>query len=261
MSSAPPIIFEPARRHAARARAAILQAQPNAARFVLDDMVEDVIDRIGFLRHPIRRALVIGDRNGALAAELQAGGAEVVRADAAPGASELSLAEEAPFPAALVGDGFDLIASLSALDTVNDLPGALIHMRRALVPGGLMLASFAAAGSLPVLRAAMLTADGDRPAARIHPGVDVRSGAQLLQRAGFADPVADSRTISVGYRAFDRLVTDLRAQALGSVLANPGPALNRAALARARAVFLEQGDGGRTVERFELVTLSGRRPS
>lgn len=261
MSSAPPVIFATARRHASRARANALQAQPDAARFVLDDMVEDVVERLGFLRHPVTRALVIGDRHGALAGALITHGAEVVRADAAPPGGAVPLAEEAPFPAALVGDGFDLAVSLSALDTVNDLPGALIHLRRALVPGGLMLASFTGAGSLPALRAAMLAADGDRPAARIHPAVDVRSGAQLLQRAGFADPVADSRTIDVGYRSLDRLVADLRAQALGNVLANPAPPLGRRALTTARAAFLQQGDGGRVVERFELVTLSGRRPA
>lgn len=259
MSSAPPTIFAPTRRRAARARMAALQARPDAARFMLDDMIEDVQERLAFLRHPVRRALLIGDRHGSLAAALASADIDVSRADTAPTAGEMGLDEEAPFPAALSGDGFDLIASLSTLDTVNDLPGALIHIRRALAPGGLAIISFAGAGSLPALRAAMLAADADRPAARMHPAVDVRSGAQLLQRAGFADPVADSRSISVGYRSLDRLVGDLRAQGLGNVLATPGAPLGKAALARAHAAFLQQGVDGRVVERFEIVTLSGRR--
>ncbi|KHL26017.1 methyltransferase [Croceibacterium mercuriale] len=256
---APPTIFAPARRRAARTRMAALQARPNAARFMLDDMIEDVEERVAFLRHPVARALLIGDVHGTLAATLTASGVEVTRADAVPAAGAVMLDEELPFPATITGQGFDLVASLSTLDTVNDLPGALIHIRHALKPGGLALVSFAGAGSLPALRAAMLEADAERPAARMHPAVDVRSGAQLLQRAGFADPVADSRSISVAYRSLDRLVADLREQALGNVLATPGAPLGKAALARARAAFLAQGTDGRVVERFEIVTLSGRR--
>lgn len=262
MAAAPPTIFSPVRRHAARQRMRRWQQRPDAARFVLEDMVEDVQERIGFLRHPVRRALLIGDREGLLAAALSAGGADIVRADPAPGAGEQAIDEEAPYPAQTVGAGYDLIASLALLDTVNDLPGALIHMRRALAPGGLAIASFAGAGSLPVLRRAMLAADADRPAPRLHPMVDVRAGAQLLQRAGYADPVADSRTISVAYRSLERVVGDLRAQGLGNVLANAAPPLGKAARGRACAAFAEAADGaGRVLERFEIITLSGRAPA
>src|SRR5688500_12964537 len=77
VSSAPPIIFDPARRLARRRRMRALQAQPDAPRFVLDDMVEDVIERLAFLRHEPATALVIGDWSGALAAALRAQGAVV----------------------------------------------------------------------------------------------------------------------------------------------------------------------------------------
>jgi SAM-dependent methyltransferase len=120
----------------------------------------------------------------------------------------LALDEEAPYPV----KGFDLIVSLGTLDTVNDLPGALIHLRHALAPGGLALISMMAAGSLPVLRSIMLEADGERPAARLHPAVDVRSGAQLLQRVGLANPVADARGLDVRFGSLGALVSDLRAQ-------------------------------------------------
>ena len=131
-TSAPPAIFDPARRVAARRRMRVLQTRPGAARFVVVDMVEDVLERLAFLRFEPRRALVIGDWTGSLAEALQAGDADIVRADPAPGAGELALDEEQPFPVA----GFDLVVSLGLLDTVNDLPGALIHMRAALAPGG-----------------------------------------------------------------------------------------------------------------------------
>ena len=216
----------------------------SAPRYLLADMIEDLLDRLSFLRVEPARALVIGDWTGSF--ELP--GVETLRAEPADGFDE-----ERPFPFG----GFDLIVSLATLDTVNDLPGALIHIRDALAPGGLMIASFAGAGSLPQLRAAMLAADGDRPSPRLHPQVDVRAGGQLLQRAGFADPVIDSRSLDVGFRSLDRLVDDLRAQGLGNVLARPGPPLGKAALARAREAFVEAGHDGRTVERFEIVTLSG----
>ena len=202
-------------------------------------MIEDVLERLAFLRHAPARTLVVGDRTGALAAAL-------------PGAQAVEPAEgfdeELPAPFA----GFDFIASLGTLDTVNDLPGALVHLRGALAPGGLLIASFVGAGSLPALRSAMLAADGDRPAPRLHPMVDVRAGAQLIQRAGFADPVADGRSLTVRFSSLDRLVGDLRAQGLTNVLARPGPPLGRYALASARSAF-----GVGTEDVFEIITLTG----
>ncbi|BBC73079.1 methyltransferase [Altererythrobacter sp. B11] len=256
MATTPPTIFAPARRLAARRRARALQRGSDAARFVLADMVEDIRDRLAFVRHEPRRALVVGDWTGELSDALAAGGAEVIRADPAPAGEEVLLDEERPYPFA----GFDFIASLATLDTVNDLPGALIHIRAALAPGGLAIASFAGAGSLPALRAAMLAADRERPAPHLHPMVDVRAGAQLLQRAGWADPVVDSHSLKVRYSSLGRLLGDLRAQGLGNVLASAPPPLSRAQLAEAEQAFAAQGDtAGRVTETFEILTLSGRR--
>ena len=240
----PPRIFSPRRRLAQRRRALRLQLRPDAARYLIDDMVDDVTERLGFLRHAPRRVLAIGDL-GALGMALAGPETEVTGTDPAAG-----LDLEAPYPFA----GFDTVVSLNVLDTANDLPGALIHLRNALAPGGLAVASFIGAGSLQGLRAAMLEADGDRPAPRMHPMVDVRAGGQLLQRAGWADPVVDSRSLSVRYSSLDSLVADLRAQGLSNCLANPGPALNR----RQASIATEQFGTGR-VETFEILTLTGFR--
>ncbi len=242
MSSAPPKIFSSARRLAVRRRALALQKRPDAARYLLGDMVEDVIERLAFLRHVPQRALVIGDWSGVLAAQLGPGTVSVDPAD--------GFAEELPFP----DSGFDFIASLGTLDTVNDLPGALIHIRNALAPGGLAIASFVGAGSLTALRAAMLTADGERPAPRLHPAVDVRAGGQLLQRAGWADPVVDGRSVQVRFSSLASLLADIRAQGLSNVLQRPGPALNRAQYSTVKEHF-----GSGTLETFEIITLSGWR--
>ncbi len=239
--SDPPVIFAPARRLAARQRARHLQAQPHAARYLAEDMAEDLLERLAFLRHRPARALVIGP-GADLTDRL---GCQTDRADPADGFDQ-----EAPFPAG----PYDLIASLGTLDSANDLPGALIHIRQALAPGGLALASFVGAGSLPALRQAMLAADGDRPAPRLHPAVDVRAGGQLLQRAGWADPVVDSRTLSVRFSSLGSLVADLRAQGLSNCLARAGPPLSRSQVQIATESF-----GTGRAESFEILTLTGWR--
>lgn len=249
-SKAPPRIFSPTRRIAARKRMLALQEhQPDPARYLIDDMVEDVLERLSFLRFEPATALIVGDYSHALASRLKNEGVRVIEAEPSCGFSE-----EHPLP---FDEGFDLIASLGTLDTVNDLPGALVHIRNALNSGGMMIASFVSSGSLPTLREIMLVADAERPAPRLHPTVDVRAGGQLLQRTRFADPVVDHRHIDVGFREFDRLIADLRAQGVTNVLADPGPPLNKAALTRVHHAFAAAGDGGRMVERFEILTLSG----
>jgi hypothetical protein len=248
---APPNIFSPRRRVAARRRAFALQKRRDAARYIMDDMIDDVLDRLDFIRFEPKSALVIGDWTGQLSQALSGKGCAVTQADPI---GKPPFSEEQPFPFG----PFNLIASLGTLDTVNDLPGALIHIRNALAPGGLAIASFMASGSLPRLRMAMLAADADRPAPRLHPMVDVRAGGQLLQRAGFAKQVADGRSLDVRFGSLGSLISDLRAQALGNVLADHAPPLTRAMLARASEAFLDAADpDGRVTERFEILTLSG----
>ncbi|WP_425492354.1 methyltransferase domain-containing protein [Novosphingobium jiangmenense] len=230
-----------------------LQMAPDAPRYIHGDMAEDVLERLSFLRHEPRRALVIGDWTHAIGAALEATGVTVDRRD--PALGDRLVDEEAPYPAPA---GYDFIASIGTLDTVNDLPGALVHLRRALADGGLMIACFLGAGSLPTLRSMMLEADDDRPSPRIHPQVDVRAGGQLLQRAGFADPVIDSHHIDVRFRSFAGMIADIRAQGLSNSLARPGTPLGKAALARAQAAFDARRDAdGKVTERFEILTLSG----
>jgi SAM-dependent methyltransferase len=240
---AAPTIFSRNRRIAARRRMLRAQRGPvHAPRYLIDDMADDVAERLAFPRHAPRRALVVGDWSRALRERLAGSITEAEPAD--------GFDEELPYPFG----GFDLIASLGTLDTVNDLPGALVHLRSALAPGGLAIASFLGAGSLTKVRAALLAGDAERAAPRFHPMVDVRAGAQLMQRAGFADPVADSHPLRVRFADLDQALADLRQQGLGNVLARPGPPLTRSGLELARAAF-----GERTEETFEILTLTGWR--
>lgn len=247
--TAVPTIFSEPRRLARLARASQRQQScSDAATFIIDDMAEDIIDRLGFVRHAAARALVIGTCTDALGSYLRREGATL----------EIDLRAN---PAEPRNAGpYDFIAVIGQLDAVNDLPGALIHLRNALTPGGMVIASFIGGQSLPMLRAAMMAAEPDRPAARLHPLVDARAAPALLQRAGWKDPVVDTHTLNVRYSSLDRLIADLRDQGLGNALARPAAPLGKAALARARAAFAQRADAdGRTSETFEIITLTGRR--
>ncbi len=247
-SVAPPQIFSRQRRIAGLRRALVRQSQRDAARYILADMVEDVLDRLEFMRLAPRRVLVVGDWTGTLALSLNGKGTVIEERNVA------TLDEEQPIP----GGPFDLIVSLSSLDRVNDLPGTLLHIRNALADDGIFIGSLIGAGSLTNLRRAMIAAEPDRPAARMHPLVDTRAAIALLQRALFKRQVVDGRTLSVSYSSLDRLVSDLRDQGLANVLAKPGPALGKAALERARQAFLSTTDEhDRVLEDFEILTLTG----
>ena len=211
-------------------------------------MVEDVLERLEFMRLAPKRVLVIGDWTGTLALSLRGNGAAVEETDVR------SLDEEAPLPSGQ----FDLIVSLASLGRVNDLPGALLHLRAALAEDGILLASMIGAGSLANLRRAMIAAEPDRPSARMHPLVDNASASGLMQRALFRRQVVDSRSVEVAFSSLDRLVQDLRDQGLGSSLASAPPPLAKAALERAREAFLAgANDQGRVIETFEILTLTG----
>lgn len=247
-TTAPPRIFSRDRRIAALRRARVRQSQRDAARYILDDMVEDVLERLEFMRLQPARSLVVGDITGTLALSLRGHGVEVDERDVG------NLDEELP----IQGGPYDLIVSLASLDKVNDLPGALLHLRSALAPEGLMIASMIGAGSLPNLRQAMIAAQPDKPEPRMHPLVDNAAASALLQRALFKRQVVDSRTLTVAFGSLERLVSDLRDQALGSALRVPGSALRKADLDRARLSFMRRANKhGRVLEVFEILTLTG----
>jgi hypothetical protein len=240
-----PQIFSQARRVARARRMVRFGVTRPDDQFLRHHAAEDVLDRLDFMRLPPCEADLHGDPAGLLADPLRQLGFTTRAID--------TLAEEQPYPAAQRA----LIVSLFALDTVNDLPGALIHLRQALAPGGLLIACLTGAGTLPMLRQVLQVADGERPAARVHPQIDNQTASALLARAGFARQVVDTHSLTVTYRSLDRLLADLRAQGLANVLADAPPPLTRAGLERARAAFAERTDAdGRVSETFELLTLT-----
>jgi len=249
MDRSPPHIFD-RRRAAAKWARARARHDRGGASYLYDTLVDDILDRLDFMRFSAERAFVLGDQSGMLAQALKAKGAEVSTAMLG------EFDEERPGAAS----AYDLIIHLLGPGTINDLPGALIHARHSLAEGGLFIGGFLGAGSVPTLRRLALAADGDRPAPRIHPQVDNRAATGLLERAGFSRQVVDTYPLKVRYSSIERMISDLRAHGLTSSLATRAPVLTRSAWDRARAEFeaLKDGDG-KVTEHFEFLLLTGWR--
>lgn len=254
-----PDIFDRSRRAQGRDRMIARFADHD---FLYRTMLNELLDRLADVQRDLPEALVIGCPDGSAGAALEAKGKRVACVDpgflAARGANGVQADEDAlPF----ADDSFDLIIACGTLDSVNDLPGALILMRRILRPDGLMLAAFTGAGSLPRLKAALLAGEGDRPGQHIHPQIDVRAAGDLLSRAGFAMAVADGETLVVRYGDMLRLMHDMRGMGAGNRLAEQPPLLTRETLAAAGAHFAQAADAdGRTAEQMAIVYLSGWKP-
>ena len=159
----------------------------------------------------------------------------------------------------------DLIVSLMTLHWANDLPGALSQVRRALKPDGLFLGTLLGAGTLKELRGVLTEAElSERGGAqaRVSPFADGFDGAGLLQRAGFALPVADVDRLTVRYPDLFALIRDLRAMGETNVLAGTIRPLTRPIIARAAALYSERyGEAdGRIPATFEIVNLAGWAP-
>jgi SAM-dependent methyltransferase len=162
---------------------------------------------------------------------------------------------------------FDLIVSALSLHWVNDLPGALIQIRRILKPDGMFIGAVLGGRTLTELRQSLLSAEEEiRGGAsnRISPYLDVIDGAGLLQRAGFAMPVADNDARTVRYAHPLRLLAELRGMGETAAFADrSAPPLTRAILMRAMEIYVERFSDadGRVRATFEFVTLSGWAPS
>lgn len=245
-----PTIFSRRRASAKWARAQSRRDRPDAATYLSDAMAEDIIERLEFMRAEPKNALVIGDTTGKLERWVTERGGV--------GKSHVlgSFDEAEPWPE----NGFDLIVHSMGLGHVNDLPGALLHARAALADGGILIAAFAGAGSLPTLRQIMLRADGERPAARMHPLVDNQAGAGLLQRAGFKRQVVDCYPLRVRFSSFQRMVGDLRDHGLTSALAVEPSPISKLIYQQVLESFEDlRDDAGKVSETVEILTLTAWR--
>ena len=269
MSASVPQIFDRAALKRNRARAA--KSLPNFD-FLLTRAADDLADRIMVQNRSFDRALCLGCSTGYLRRELAARGtldtkikdwtdADIV-SEMLPPDGGLLLDEEA---LGIAPHAYDLIISFWGLHHVNDLPGALLQIRQALTPDGVFIAALPGNENLRSLRTAFLNAEseilgGARP--HIHPFADLRDLAGLMQRAGFALPVADSDVVDVRYQNPLTLLRDLRGMGESNILMQRSKApLRRDVLAAALAQFAADNQNGEKVlAQFELCYLAGFAP-
>ncbi|WEK50564.1 MAG: methyltransferase domain-containing protein [Candidatus Kaistia colombiensis] len=250
-----PVLFDRSLLDLHRARAERL-AIPGSD-FLLARTIDDLMDRLSTVNRHFEQAADIGDLSPALATALaaagQGGGVRRVRLDANEGLP-------------LEPGSVDLAVSALSFQWVNDLPGLLAQIKRALKPDGLLLATLIGGDTLQELRAVLTEAESDirgGAAPRVAPFADVRDVGALLQRAGFALPVADTDRFTVRYDSMFHLIRDLRAMgATNALVARDPRPLTRAILARAATLYAERyaDADGRVRATFELIALSGWSP-
>lgn len=263
-----PMIFD---RPLLTRRRSHVAARASEHDFLLARVAEDLVDRLIAVHRRFPVALDLGSHHGVLGYALAAvpGIETVVSLDAAEplvrrAAGLRVVADEEALP---IRDGaLDLVVSALALQVVNDLPGALVQIRRALKPDGLFLGALLGGETLTELRQAFLAAEAEiegGASPRVAPFADVRDLGGLLQRAGFALPVADSDTVTVTYRDPLALVRELKAMGASNMLADRRRTpIRRETFFRALQIYAERfaEPTGRIRATFEIVTLTGWVP-
>jgi SAM-dependent methyltransferase len=261
-----PLIFDRMLIRARRRRAAAL----GPATFLLDRVASDLTDRLLAVLRRFDLALDLGTPGAVVAAALTRLGSigGVVSADTALKTSATALpfvvADEEALP---FRDGaFDLVVSALALQFVNDLPGTLIQIRRALKPDGLLLAALIGGETLMELRQAFAEAESEVEGGispHVAPFADLRDLGALLQRAGFALPVIDVDRLTVRYDHAFALMHDLRRMgATNALIDRRRVPLKRATLLRMAEIYAGRfaDADGRVRATFEIVWLSGWVP-
>jgi len=261
------VIFDRRLLRARRARAAAL----GPSTFLIERVAEDLSDRLATVVRRFECAVDLGTPTDAVRRVLASSGkvGTIIAVDAlgAGGAADAHLAVAADEEALAFRDAsLDLVVSALALQFVNDLPGTLIQIRRALKPDGLLLAALAGGDTLIELRQAFAAAEAeieDGVSPRVVPFADVRDMGALLQRAGFALPVTDVDRVTARYASPISLLHDLRRMGATNPLTERSRrVLKRATLARMMEIYAARfaDPDGRIRATFEIVWLSGWAP-
>jgi NADH dehydrogenase [ubiquinone] 1 alpha subcomplex assembly factor 5 len=253
-------------------RRARVSASATQHDFLLARVADDLAERLAIVRRSFPLAVNLGAHHGLVSQAIQgiAGVERVIDVDATAaallrGPARLRVvAEEDALPFAEAS--LDLVVSGLSLQLVNDLPGALVQIRRALKPDGLLLASLLGGATLKELREAWLAAEAEisgGASPRVAPFADVRDMGALLQRAGFALPVVDSETVTVTYANPLALMQEIKAMGGSNMLvARRRTPVKRSLLLRAAEIYAERfaGPDGRVPATFEILTLTAWAP-
>ena len=268
----PLLVFDRTTLRARRERAA---RDWQRSSFLKREIADRLVERLDDVRRSFALALDLGCHGDEIAAALAARSGEcrtvghLVRADLGLGFARRAhgpalVADEEALPFA--AQRFDLVLSAMSLHWVNDLPGALIQIGRILRPDGLFLGAMLGGGTLWQLRQALAAAESEVEGGlspRVSPFADLRDAAGLLQRAGFALPVADSETIEVEYDDALALMHELGAMGESNLVAERRRGFTRrATLLRAAEIYGERfaQPSGRIAASFEVLFLHGWTP-
>jgi SAM-dependent methyltransferase len=270
----PPLIFDRSLLRARRRRGLQLGAET----FLLDRVAEDFADRLGAVVRRFDLAVDLGTptaavraallRNGAIGAMIaldpMIDAAQHLSGDHAAAVASRIVADEEALPFA--DNALDLVVSALSLQAVNDLPGVLVQIRRALKPDGLFLAALLGGDTLAELRQSFAVAESELDGGvspRVAPFPDLRDMGALLQRAGFALPVTDVDRITARYATPLALLHDLRRMGAANPLVERRRVpLRRATLMRAMEVYAARfaDPDGKVRASFDIIWLSGWSP-
>ncbi|THD68315.1 MAG: methyltransferase domain-containing protein [Bradyrhizobium sp.] len=251
--STAPILFDRALLRTRQSRAVRL----GPATFLLDRVAADIEERLRAVLREFKDGADIGTSGDQVRDALAARVGRLARVD-------LPDAESEPLP--LAPETLDLAVSALAFQFVNDLPGVLAQIRRALRPDGLLLAAMIGGDTLTELRQSFAAAEAEREGGvspRVAPFADLRDVGALLQRAGFALPVTDVDRVMVRYDNAFALMADLRRMGATNILVERRrTATRRATLLRMAQIYSERfaDPDGRIRVTFDVIWLSGWAP-
>lgn len=249
----PPEIFDRRRRRSLRERA----HHRTGDMFLWNHIAQDLAERLSAVTRPFEHALIIGPI-ARWQADILPPNVRYTLATLSEDCDIVLDEDRLPF----AQGSFDLVISAGTLDSVNDLPGALIQIRRILRPDGLFLGHMFGAGTLGTLKSMFLESDAERVTAHIHPQIDLRSAADLIVRAGFNLPVADQDHSVIRYADWRSIISDIRDAGIGNALSGPRPFLGKDIASRLDNIFAMRADEqGKVTECFTHVHLSGWAPS
>ena len=248
-----PVLFDRALLPARQSRA----WRSGPATFLLDRVAEDMAERLHAVLREFKNAADVGAVNDQVRNALQERVDQIARID-------LPDLESEPLP--LQQDSLDLVVSALAFQFVNDLPGVLAQIRRALKPDGLLLAAMIGGETLTELRQSFAAAEAECEGGvspRVAPFADLRDVGALLQRAGFALPVTDVDRVVVRYTDAFALMQDLRRMGATNILRERRRTpTRRATMLRMAQIYGERfaDPDGRIRATFDVIWLSGWAP-
>lgn len=264
----PPQIFDRPVLERRRARAAERAANHD---FLLARIGEDFAERLAAVRRSFPVVADIGAHHGVIGRALKEtlGLEQLISLENTPGLLSQCVGTRVqghPEALPLAAESLDLAVSALSLHLTNDVPGALVQMRRALKPDGLLIASLLGGVTLHELREAWLIAESEvcgGASPRVAPFADVRDLGGLLQRAGFALPVVDSETLSVTYTSPLALMQEIKAMGASNMLHERSRRpVSRRLMMRAAEVYAQRFGlpNGRVPATFEIITLTAWVP-